>query len=422
MSMIRVFLAPFLTKFIILFVFFSSLTGCYSKKPKWNPPSKGQRYIDQTRRYFPKPIEGLAFGRFSRIDQDPLSDLILIPKQPRSEFQILTYTLKGGRKYQANFKNGLKRDFKMDIKLIVAGDLNQDRSRDLVLLGRSQGQSTIHFLLNNKKGYFYFPPDPLPPIKNGVERIEIVDIDHDGDQDLLLFGKALRESNGRSASNNAQLLINQGEGKFTDFTRLLLPPVIRGMVAVSIADYDGDGVLDIFWIHGSGRNALWINNGIGKFFDRSNRSLPRLPAQYAFADWADFDMDGDNDILLVATHIPKKYRAHENEFCFFLENDGQGIFNKRSLELLPAFPSHRVYLLDSDANGVPDILILSRRGVHFLVGQGPWKFSDETVKRLPFSAPFDEMAFGDINGDGNLDIFGILSKSKTGRLWVDRID
>ena len=85
-------------------------------------------------------------------------------------------------------------------------------------------------------------------------------------------------------------------------------------------------------------------------------------------------------------------------------------------------PSYRVYLLDADANGVPDILILSRQGVHFLVGQGPWKFSDETIKRLPFSARFDEMTFGDVNGDGNLDIFGILSKNRTGRIWVDRLN
>ena len=78
------------------------------------------------------------------------------------------------------------------MSFVALGDLNQDRSPDLVLVGRSKTQSNARLLLNNKKGYFYSPRYPLPPIKNGVDHVELLDIDQDGDQDLLFFGKALR--------------------------------------------------------------------------------------------------------------------------------------------------------------------------------------------------------------------------------------
>ena len=78
--------------------------------------------------------------------------------------------------------------------------------------------------------------------------------------------------------------------------------------------------------------------------------------------------------------------------------------------------------MDADGNDIPDIIILSEKGVHLLIGHGGWKFSDETLRRFPENIAFDEMTFGDADGDGRLDIFGVDLKRGVGRLWVSRFE
>jgi hypothetical protein len=80
----------------------------------------------------------------------------------------------------------------------------------------------------------------------------------------------------------------------------------------------------------------------------------------------------------------------------------------------------RVYLLDANGNSIPDALILKAEETHFLQGQGEWKFSVETIRRLPRARRIMAMTFGDFDDDGYLDIFGIDSESRKGKLWLNR--
>ena len=405
--------------FFLAFIF---LQACATGKPEWDEPVKYQHYSDNTKKYFSIPPRKLEAVLFARMNRDRFSDLILIQNGGTGRNRVLTYLWDGKKGFKPHPKNGLDRNPKMNTTGLLSGDFNRDGVKDLVLLGRTRGKLTARLLLNNGKGYFYYPRRPLPNLKRGVEKGIVGDIDYDGDFDLLFFGRVLRDEKDRVLKNHAQLMLNNGKGNFEDATEILLPNLGMGMMEAAIADYDGDLVPDVFWVNSKGKNSLWINNGLGKFTDRSNTALPHLPGNFASADWADFDMDGDNDLLLAAYNIPEKYRAFTGEHCFFLENDGRGSFKKRSLKLLPKFPSRRVYLLDSDGNKSPDILILSQKGIHFYIGREPWTFSDESVKRLPYSALFSELAFGDADGDGLLDIFGIMTSRKMGRLWMDRLN
>jgi hypothetical protein len=77
----------------------------------------------------------------------------------------------------------------------------------------------------------------------------------------------------------------------------------------ALADYDGDGSTDIF-ITALGENALYRNRGEGTFEDATaragvaggrwtDRSGASHPEWSTAAAWADFDLDGDLDLLVT---------------------------------------------------------------------------------------------------------------------------
>lgn len=401
---------------VLFLVFF--LESCSSAKKILGPDSKSQHYVDLTKKYFPDLPKNIKKALFFFANSDKRIDWLALTKSKGGNPSIKFFLNVG--QFKRIERTGFNKPLKVKSFDISPGDLNRDRAHDLLLIGNTGKGSRALVFFNNKKGYFYRPPNQtFPKINPAMDRGMLVDLDYDGDLDMLFTRK---NSKGDKVSNSVQFIVNNGKRGFIDRTSLLFPRITHNISGLSIADYDGDQIFDIFFLNPDGENTLWINNGSGKFKDVSSYSLPNIPGRYVFADWADFDQDGDNDLLVVTTGLTKRFSRFEGEYNFFLENDGRGRFTKRSLKLLPRFPSTRVYLLDADGNDIPDIIILSKKGVHLLIGHGNWKFSDETLRRFPENMNFDEMTFGDVDGDGRLDIFGVDSKRSAGRLWVSRFE
>ncbi len=405
-----------LLKFTFLLFLILFLEGCSSTKKILAPDPNSQRYVDLTEKYFPDLPTGIQKSLFFFANPDKRIDWVALTR-PQKGNPSLHFFLNTG-KFKRISRTGFSKPLKVIDFDISLGDLTRDRADDLLLIGNNGKGNRALIFFNNKKGYFYRPPNQMvPKIDPTMDRGMLVDLDYDGDLDILFTRK---NSGGTEDSNSVQFMVNNGKRGFVDRTSLLFPKITHSISGLSIADYDGDQVFDIFFLNPNGKNTLWINNGSGKFKDVSSYSLPNIPGQYVFADWADFDQDGDNDLLVSSIGAKKRYARFPGEYNFFLENDGRGRFTKRSLKLLPRYPSTRVYLLDVDDNDIPDIIVLSKKGVHLLIGHGGWKFSDETLRRFPDNATFTEMTFGDADGDGHLDIFGVDSKRGVGKLWVSR--
>ena len=402
----------------LLFILFISACSGISKpritrKPIGHNPSS-QSFRDATGLL---PIETLSIAQanFLLANQDPLSDLAILNKSKLKLYILLNQGGKGFLKIPAG---QWTQNNKEKINFFAAADLNNDGGDDLILiLGDSENLKT-QILFNNKKGYFYSKKEGRYSLRLGIEKVIPVDLDGDGDRDLFYFGN-MKKSPAKKY-HQTMVWINKGDGHFENLTSLLMPVLPAGIQDASFADYDGDGVVDIFLVYRKGQNRLLINNGVGKFSDRTSSSIPRLLDDSKHADWADFDQDGDNDILVVNRSIHKKYRRYSGETNYFLENKGGGNFRKRSHKILPRLPSQKVYLLDGNGNNHPDALILTAKGVYYLQGYGKWQFSDETIRRLPRFKKFDQMVFGDINQDKYLDLFGW--SRQTGRLWLNRFD
>jgi len=402
----------------LLFILFVSACGGVSKHHSTHIPAghnpSSQSFRDATALL---PIETLSIGQanFLLADKDSASDLAILNK---SKLKLYILLNQGGKGFLKIPTGQWTQNNKEKINFFAVADLNSDGGDDLILiLGDSENPKT-QILFNNKKGYFYSKEGGVYSLRLGIKKVIPVDLDGDGDRDLFYLGNMIKPP--AKKHHQTMVLINKGDGSFENLTSLLMPPLPAGIRDASFADYNGDRVVDIFLVYGKGQNRLLINNGVGKFSDRTSSSIPRILDDSMHADWADFDQDGDNDILVVNRSIHKKYRRYSGETNYFLENKGGGIFRKRSHKILPRFPSQKVYLLDGNGNNHPDALILTTKGVYYLQGYGKWQFSDETIRRLPRFKKFDQMIFGDINQDKFLDLLGWSRQECS--LWLNRFD
>ena len=399
------------------------LNGCGGSKPHVADNPASQRFRDVTDKWLLPKNFSPKQAAFLRADQGPLQDLVILKKSKPGEPQLQSFVNKGGNKFLQKSLGQWIKGMDAPILSFIATDLNRDGGDDLALVMRISGKISTQILFNTKKGYFYAKDNGgAYSLRAGINRVMTADLDQDGDRDLFYFGQKVLNAEGNPAVHQARLFVNQGKGNFEDLTALLIPRLPKGIRDVSFADYDGDGVVDIFLVYRKGQNRLLINNGVGKFTDRTKSHLPRILDDSEHADWADFDGDGDNDLLVVNRSISKHYRAYPGETSYFLENTGGGNFRKRSNNMLPKISSYKVYLLDANGNTKPDALILTSKGVYYLQSRGRWEFSDETERRLPRFRFFREMVFGDVNQDGFLDLFALSPTPGRSRLWLNRFD
>ena len=86
---------------------------------------------------------------------------------------------------------------------------------------------------------------------------------------------------------------------------------------VAVADVDGDGLYDIYFVNQVGGNELWKNLGGGKFSHITTKAGVGLPGRIGVtASFADVDNDGAED-LFVTTVLGGNA---------LFKNDGSGVF------------------------------------------------------------------------------------------------
>ena len=215
----------------------------------------------------------------------------------------------------------------------------------------------------------------------------VSDLDLDGDPDIVIaneFGPNI-------------LLLNDGAGMFTNASSRF-PDSSRDSEDIGIADFDGDGNPDIAIVSEDDEvNELYFNLGNGEFSDESSR-LPADGISNA-VEVFDINMDGLPDILIG-----------NNGQNVILINDGNGGFDDETGDRLHAIEdiTQDVEIGDIDGDGHPDILVGNEDANRILINNGSGVFEDQSDSRLPLRDTEEETReakLGDIDGDGDLDIF-----------------
>ena len=247
------------------------------------------------------------------------------------------------------------------------------------------------------------------------------DLDDDGDVDIVA-----------PSEPDAHLYRGQADGRVRRW------PAAFGDVELdlgsggSLADYDADGDLDILLLRWERPNVLLRNDGGGTFTDVTTEVGLGASAASTASAWGDLDRDGDLDLFVGS------YDDLEGEGVvggsFLYENLG-GYFADRSDRLPPELDVAYTRVAgfhDLDADGLLDLYVVndvgSVQGNILLYNQGQLTFARDEHGSLDLPMSGGGLGVGDVNGDGLPDMLIpqwdqiSLMLSGDGGRWFDYAD
>ncbi len=241
-------------------------------------------------------------------------------------------------------------------------DINRDGRVDWL----TDGGTGIDFNFGNGAGGFTVDDQTLfvfddPGLRDDGMAPLAADLDGDGDLDLVVSWGRYEFEKGRTA-----IFRNDGNGVFTNVTTDV--GLYRDNLAIlGAGDYDGDGDIDLIGIENRQfPHSIFLNDGTGKFTKKSGAISGSpggspLYSGWGLASFTDFDNDGIGDIIVGG-----------RQYTFVLRGTGNGSFEYKNT----------AWSISSSGDGNLD----------------------------------NTYAFGDIDGDGDLDI-AILPANRVNILY-----
>ena len=286
-------------------------------------------------------------------------------------------------------------------------DINNDDIPDIILGTTYQTQSQLYMGLGNGK-FKNVTSSQLPHIKASVGDLELGDVDHDGDLDMVLVdwgpGSNMNNTGGRT-----MLWLNDGSGNFTDVTSVQMPELlIQFSWDVEFFDFDNDFDLDIaVSCKRCATSRIFVNDGNGFFTDK--RLLPAYTNNYDL-EIMDVDMDGFLDLVTVNDGEIVQGDSGSRREHIFLNIDGEKFIDATDELWVDSEnigeDDNNIVFLDYDSDGDPDFLISSLTGEdRLLVNNGKGKINLVQPVLKGKATPLTlSMVLGDINNDHKLDI------------------
>lgn len=280
-------------------------------------------------------------------------------------------------------------------------DVDNDGDLDLLITGSNlQPSSFANLYTNDGSGNFSLVSNtPFQASSSGDIAFE--DIDNDGDQDVMIVGY---NSLGNLFS---KLYQNNGLGVFIELTTNF----IKASGPIAFFDYDNDGDQDVI-IAGGDTNSittttLYSNNGSGLY--TIVPSTPFLGTKDGDIGISDTDNDGDLDILLNG------YVSGTTKTSTIYLNDSSGVFSVLANTNFPQTSLGNVEFADFDNDGDEDVLISgsitgSQFASHVFENTGSNNFIIlDTLNPMYFTST----AVADIDGDNDLDVIMVGIQNST---------
>ena len=234
------------------------------------------------------------------------------------------------------------------------------------------------------------------PVGDGPGVLVVLDANGDAKADVVTANEK---------SGDATVLLGDGKGGFTEATG---SPVNVGSMPndVAVADFDRDGRPDLaFANHEAQRLTVLRGDGRGGFAPMPGSSLEVAVKPHPHGVAAgDFDGDGNPDLVTDSWA--------EDRLQYFL-GDGKGGFDQGHYVRVGRHPYQRIRAADLDGDGATDIVSPNLEGndVTILLGDRKGGFAEPTGSPFPCGdSPFN-VAVGDVDGNGTLDLAIVNSPS-----------
>ena len=275
-------------------------------------------------------------------------------------------------------------------ELLVAGDFNHDGNIDLAV--NCTGFDVVAILLGDGQGGFtlagHFPTDTL------TKGLDVGDLNRDGNLDLV------------TATNwgyDEGVLLGDGLGSFHAATP---PTEIKGdgePVRLLLRDFNNDGKLDIF-VNSPDDDAVHLYFGDGKGnFPGPDIEIDNVQQPYGM-DAGDLNGDGKLDAVVCGESM-----LPGASVVSVMLGDGLGGFTISTFQVddLPA----SVKIGDLNNDGIPDLVVAgalpgntTNNFISTYLGNGSGVFAQAQDLQLDPGTLKGDIALGDFNEDGNLDV------------------
>ena len=208
-------------------------------------------------------------------------------------------------------------------------------------------------------GYYMAAPEELATGMFGAG-CGFADLDSDGDQDVIILGGALSAND---PVGTVGLFENLGGGYFTSRSAgsgIAFMPNASGFAA---ADYNADGLIDLFITRMGGYHALYRNSGNFQFAETTAAAGMLDAGPNMGASWADYNNDGWLDLHICSYNFAVP-GFNQNDKLY--RNLGNGSFQDVSVQLGVSDPglAFQSVWFDYDRDGDVDLYISHDRG-HF---------------------------------------------------------
>ncbi len=342
-------------------------------------------------------------GKWADYDNDDKPDLLLIGKGiPGAETQKVRqlYHTKTPSPVQETLTlNGAASDLfeNKGESMVDWGDFDNDGDLDLIAIGmNSLGEHSTKIYENVNDGFTIYTHD-LPNISSGS--VQWGDYDGDGDLDVLLVGV--------NETGVITKIYKNDEGVFKDLQANLSQVGQHGSGHGIWGDYDRDGDLDLV-ISGLTTNLIKTTtiyrNNEGTFTDIDAGITPVIDG---WADWGDYDRDGDLDLAITGDgNFDKHTTIYTND---------NGIFSNSQISLTGVGDSKSVHWGDYDQDGDLDLIVGGmdiNNELHNIIYQNNNGSFTDINAGLAGSA-FGTAMWGDFDKDNDLDLL-IVGDSSPG--------